>query len=596
MEITLLASLIKENAQKYYDGLPCIPDAEFDSLVEHLREQDPTNPIFSTVGWGYLPNNKLFETITHSFVVGSLQKIKAGSNYVLDNTSLIMPKLDGGSGVAYYTDGRLTNVVSRGDGNEGLDITANLFHSVPKIVPKHVRWVRGEIALTYEETKDWDIAHPRNKAVGLSQSSDPDPEELKYLRFVAYGCNVDLPKDEQLDFLFKIGFDSINSFKIHSDKLPSEDRDYYSILYRDRGEAVTYPTDGIVIHDLLTKRELAFKFEDEFAISQVVDIHWGLSRTQRMVPVLQIEGVELEGAWISRITANNVFWLEDWNAGIGSKIKLVRANQIIPKLIDVIEGAPVHAPTNCPSCSGELTRRDSDLVCDNLSCDNIIAGLPYNALNLVREDGIGGTIIEGYLDSREIFSLQQLKDKIAEEPVCNDFGPTTGKKLAKMFETLRTDNFLISEILQMANVPSIGGATRTMFDEDIDPQDFINAVRIERKWSDKFPSTTYKNQVWFDKYIDIIEQILNFVEDRVVKPEPKVAETIEFTLKYCMTGSLSKTRNELIEEFKVKGLQFVDVGQAEVLICNGNKSAKVKAAESKGTKIMTEDEFRAQYC
>lgn len=596
MEITLLASLIKENAQKYYDGLPCISDVEFDALVEQLRVQDPTNPIFSTIGWGYLVDNTLFETIKHSFVVGSLQKIKAGSNYLLDNTSLLMPKLDGGSGVAYYVDGRLKNIVSRGDGNEGLDITANLFHAVPKVVPPHVKWVRGEIALTYEETQDWDIAHPRNKAVGLSQSSDPDPEELKCLKFVAYGCNIELPKDEQLDFLWNLGFNSINYFKIHEDKLPSEDRDYYSILYRDRKHAVTYPTDGIVIHDLITGRELAFKFEDESAVSKVVDIHWGLSRTQRMVPVLQIEGVELEGAWISRITANNVFWLEDWNAGIGSKIKLVRANQIIPKLVDVLEGAPVNAPTNCPSCSGELTRRDSDLVCDNLSCDNIIAGLPYNALNLVREDGIGGTIMESYLDSREIFTLQQFKDKITAEPLVNDFGPSTGKKLAKMFETLRTDNFLISEILQMANVPSIGGATRTMFDEDIEPADFIKAIRVDRKWSDSFPSTTYKNQVWFDKYIDILINILDFVEDRVVKPEPKVKDSTEYTLKYCMTGSLSKTRNELVEEFKTHGLQFVDIGQAEVLICNGNRSAKVKSAESKGTKIMTEDEFRAQYC
>lgn len=604
MNIAQLELKLASWSQSYYDGNPEVSDAVFDFYLEQLRQLDPTNSILFRAGHGYNPKTSHLTKVNHSFFCGSLGKIKDVDDVVWSNEPFIVtPKFDGGSVVAYYQNGTLSVVLSRGNGAVGLDITRNVIHTVPKqISNKEITAVRGELLVSFESATKFGASHPRNKAVGLSQSVNVDQEELKELHIVWY----DLPeflgtKAKIMETLKAEGFiipyyhqcTSWLDFKSYANQ------QYKTIVEIESLDGI-FPIDGLVLTKLDNSASIAYKFANEVAETTVKDITWQLSRTGRYIPVLNVEPVLLSGANISRVTANNWDWLTQWKAGIGSTINIIRSNEIIPTLIGVInESTKYNMPTHCEACNTPLTIRGKDLMCENQDCNSKNHNTIRKILTHFKPDGIGHTIIDKIIST---YYLHTIKDVdgwamcVEMSDLREDFGASTADKIAMMADEICNRKITFSDIFGMANIPTVSSSTTEKLTSQVSMAEFVDVFETgdkkiirSNKWMDCFP--TYKQPDNIELYFDRLVELYEMFRDQIVEINQKNQST---KMTYALTGALSKPRNDIVKEFAEYGCKFVDVKQADVLVAPGpSSSSKYKLAINRGIKIMSEAEFRA---
>ena len=132
LSVKYLENLIKKNAYQYYMGHPLITDDEFDELTFKLKDLDPDNPLFKSVGWGFDVNNET-NSLPHMFNLAKFEgKIYDPNDInVPMNDRVVTPKYDGGSIAVYYSNGSLLHAISRGNGTSGIDVTKNFKKIVP---------------------------------------------------------------------------------------------------------------------------------------------------------------------------------------------------------------------------------------------------------------------------------------------------------------------------------------------------------------------------------------------------------------------------------------------------------------------------------
>jgi DNA ligase (NAD+) len=351
LRIAELESSIKQYSQAYYDGEAILGDEAFDKLVAELRQLDPTNPLLKKTASGYENQGEHLKKLKHMYQVGSLDKIKiedafSGKAWKPNTNKLVASvKVDGGSSVAYYAaDGNLMYVLSRGDGEMGLDITQNCVN-VPKRIAAtgQIEAIRGELAISWEDFESTfeGKSHPRNAAVGISQSLNSSKIEVSKIRFIAYTIyNFERSKLEMLHTLETQGFEVVpyTVFESFNDFISAVKQKAYEI---DRENLLNdghhIPVDGTVLTENNNpENQIAIKFADESGISTILGFEWATSRTGRVVPVALIEPLNLSGAIIRRINCSNISWLKEMQLYPGCKVEVIRANCIIPCIIRAI--------------------------------------------------------------------------------------------------------------------------------------------------------------------------------------------------------------------------------------------------------------------
>lgn len=597
-------------AQSYYEGSPKISNAEFDRLTKDYLDAGG-EPLGTGSGVILGDTDHLCQPI------GSLGKINAETidgQYSLNTIVEITPKMDGACAVAYYNDGKLLKVVSRGTGGlVGVDITHNLVHSIPKVIlQKSPTAIRGEVILTWEAFEKIGGSHPRNKATGLSQSKNSNRDQVKLLRFVAYDIITDVT-GKNIPILEEWGFETcayeIMTFENLKESLTWNDSKFYSPEFYSIADG-NVPYDGLVfaIHsdrksigigewDHYQSDSVAYKFADESVETRINNIRYKLSSLGRMVPVAEIEPVELDGATISNVTLNNVEWMQNRNCGIGATISIIRANQVIPKWIETIKGSDEYImPYECPMCKSSLSRVGVHLCCINEDCLNIEQQLIYNILNEYKPKGVANAMLDEFLDVFSISTLQDLYIVInaPQNELSSKWGSFTPHKwdlLSEMKSNLNTDNPTVDKILLLSGLPNFGKTSSANVLYGVTTKDFVKAVkdRDVDGWQ-KF-CTTVVAYTSLKNNLDRVEQVINFFDGNLSELEVQITE-----VSYCMTGSISKPRKQIIEEFKSYGCRFVDVAKADVLICNvPSSSSKYTKAVKKEIPILTEDQFRSRY-
>ena len=368
-------------AQQYYEGRPEISDALFDKLYADYRKQGG-KPL--GIAFGYKPIGT--RSKHHCQPIGSLEKITLKNmkgKFGKDEMVQVTPKLDGGSAVAYYEQGRLQKILTRGDGFDGIDITENLIHAVPSSIPCSEKTaVRGEILLTWEDFKDvGGGSHPRNKAVALSQSIKVDQKTVRLLSFDAYDILTSAKdKNEIHNDLEEMGFNVCRQYVgpyseivdgIKAESLFQKGSTFFAI------PEGTVPYDGLVFCSLSREKRpsdweyymnksLAFKYEDKGVEVTIRDVKWSLTKTGMIKPVAHINPVQLDGACIQKVTLHNCNWMVDKGAGIGAKIALVRKGGVTPQIKKVLRRSnKFNYPKICPSCASRVAFNGSDLKCAN---------------------------------------------------------------------------------------------------------------------------------------------------------------------------------------------------------------------------------------
>ncbi len=366
------------------------------------------------------------------------------------------PKIDGISASLTYLNGKLVYGLSRGDGKEGEDITANLstIKDIPKIIltkdfPEEID-VRGEVFIQnsdFKALKD-NFANPRNAASGSLRQKNPEDTKKIPLKFIAYtfGFVKGLKVNNQYDFLNKLtewGFKTnpLNRLISGIDNLFIN----YNEIEKKRAD-LNFDIDGIVykVNDFALQNRLGFvanaprwaiahKFSSNKGISKILDIDIQIGRTGALTPVAKIKPINIGGVLVSNATLHNEDEINRKDIRIGDTVTVERAGDVIPHIlsVDFKKRAKTYKkfifPNKCPSC-GSKTIKEFNLItkkkdavrrcssegydCEKIAIEKLKHFVSKEAFNI---DGFGKKIVENFWKlnlikfPQDIFSLDYNK-------------------------------------------------------------------------------------------------------------------------------------------------------------------------------------------
>ena len=474
------------NYYYYIADKPVISDYEFDQKLKQLQQLEAAYPEFYDensptlrVGGAVTKN---FATVVHEFRMHSLDN-SYSKEELLDWEKRIKKlvdgdvqytcelKYDGASISITYIDGKLYKAVTRGDGYQGDDVTANVktIRSVPLQLqgdyPEKFH-IRGEIILPIAgfnkmneeriEAGEEPYANPRNTASGSLKLQDSSEVAKRPLDCLLYGLvGEKLPVKSQFEALQKArewGFKVPDVFRLA--KNIDEVLEFLNHWDVHRHE-LPYETDGVVIkvNGLEQQEELgytsksprwaiAYKFKTEQAKTQLDKITYQVGRTGAITPVANLQPVLLAGTIVKRASLHNADQIEKLDIREGDMVFVEKGGEIIPKIVGVdtserdLLSRPTAYITHCPECSTALIRQEGEAqhYCPNYyGCPPQITGRIQHFISRKAMDieGLGGETVEllfkqglinNYADlyelkKEQIVPLERMADKSAENMI-----------------------------------------------------------------------------------------------------------------------------------------------------------------------------------
>ncbi len=439
---TWLRNTILKAKQAYYFGDQAImSDAEYDALEDELRAIDPEDDVLAIVG-APVPADAILTKAAHRMPMGSQGKVNTAAEFETWFTKNGSPAMhvslkgDGASAAAYYEQGRLVQAISRGDGSVGEDITANAvkFRGLPVFATRpdghpFSGAVRFEVILTVEHWGIVDPArskNPRNLGNGImGRKNGKDAHMLSVYAFDVDAAETTFETEsEKSAFLQALGF-TLMPWE-HCPDLEA------CVTYYQRIEAtradLPFWIDGIVlkIDDLQAQAKLgvtanrpkgqtAWKFASEGGETVVLDYDISGGHTGVLVPTAKLAPVEIGGTTVQNALLNNWEEVERLGVAVGDTVFVIKANDIIPKVIRVIARAPegkrrtIDEPTVCPFCDGAVGRRtntggDSGVatVCLNADCPKKSTGKIARWIKGLDIQGIGDSVREALIEQMNL--------------------------------------------------------------------------------------------------------------------------------------------------------------------------------------------------
>ena len=485
--IDLLRKELAEYNHSYYVlDTSIISDFEFDKLLQELVKLEDENPEFfdatsptQRVGGGVIDG---FKTVAHKYRMLSLGNTYSEEDLHDFDTRLhkltdqeieyvCELKYDGVSVSLTYENGDLTQALTRGDGTQGDDVTANV--RTIKSIPLKLKGdypanfeIRGEIFIPIKGLEKMNklrteeglepYKNPRNTASGSLKLLDANEVSKRPLDcYLYYLIGEDLPSTNHYENLQKArdwGFKIPNKIEKHSNV---ENVLKFINKWDEDRHGLPYEIDGIVIkvNDTNLQEEMGFtaksprwaisyKFKAEQVITILNKITYQVGRTGAITPVANLEPVQLAGTTVKRASLHNADQIAKLDIREGDKVYVEKGGEIIPKVVGVelkdrdLFSQSTEYIANCPSCNTELVRKEGDAkhYCPNAeSCPTQIKGkfehfISRKAMDI---DGLGGETIELLINEgliKEISDLYHLKkedllplERMAEKSVENLF-------------------------------------------------------------------------------------------------------------------------------------------------------------------------------
>jgi DNA ligase (NAD+) len=451
-----IKSIIKYNKSYYDVNKSLVTDKEYDELKKDIlilesnysflnSENSPSKTV------GFKPS-KNFQKLPHRIPMLSLSNAfdkedlvnfeKRILNFLSKDKDFNLsysaePKIDGISASLIYKNGKFKIGLSRGDGKEGEDITANLatIKDIPKIIhandfPEEID-IRGEVFIQNSDFKNLKhkFANPRNAASGSLRQKNSDETKKIPLKFIAYtfGFEKGLKIKNQIEFLQKLndwGFKTnphnrlisgVNNLLIN-----------YSKIEKNRTK-IDFDIDGIVykINDYELQKRLgnvanaprwaiAHKFSSNKAISEILNIEIQIGRTGALTPVAKIKPVNIGGVIVSNATLHNEDEIDRKDIRIGDLATIERAGDVIPHILSVDKtkrdkkSKKFIFPKNCPSCGSKTIKEFNNVTkkedavrrcasegyeCEKIAIEKLKHFVSKEAFNI---DGFGKKIVENF--------------------------------------------------------------------------------------------------------------------------------------------------------------------------------------------------------
>lgn len=644
-----LVEQLNNASQAYYNGeAELMSDYEWDSKFDQLKLlEDETGIVLPDS-----PTNKVSEDSIsgkkepHEFPALSLAKTKSVADlekWASNKPIWISWKLDGLTLVATYDAGKLTKIVTRGDGHIGTNIThlAPAIKGVlPKISEKGHLVIRGEAVISYEDFNNFlletesDYANPRNLASGSLTLKDVDEVKLRHIQWIpftlVYSDQEILSWGQRMDYLEKLGFQSVEHRFIENPTSVNIQDKIDEFTQKVTHKKQPFPVDGLVItyddtqyastgsvtgHHA-TRAGYAFKWQDEYAETVLDHIEWSCAAST-ISPVAVFQPVELEGTTVQRASLCNISECERLGIGdAGTKLQVIKANKIIPKVIKITEKVGVlNIPDKCPVCGAEAHVVLSEsgtkkLHCSNADCTakQLKKFARFVSKDGINIDGISEQTVSTFINHgwiRDYADFYHLKDFAYQITSLDGFGKKSVSKLLESIEKSRnTDS---RHLLYALSIPLCG---------------FDVAKRLLSKYTFKELMETAKTSLFDDVFASIdgigpekSARFVNWFKDdknylkvsNLLKElDVKEVEVAEVGTKcagqtFVITGDVYhyKNRNELKAYIESQGGKVTgSVSKSTTYLINNDaesQSSKNKKAHQLGISIITEEQFREKF-
>lgn len=637
-----LVEVLNHASKAYYqESREIMTNHEYDALYDELVSlEKETGIVLSgspTVNVGYevlsnLPKEK------HPSKMLSLDKTKDAeqlASWLGDKEGLLSWKLDGLTVVLTYEEGKLSKAVTRGNGEIGEVVTSNarVFANLPLNIDFKGRLVlRGEAVISYDDFEKINseiddegakYKNPRNLCSGSVRQLDNRVTAERNVRFYAFalvsaeGMTFNA-RSRQMEWLADQGFECVTWRKVHGgDEIPSTVEWFAQHIAEN-----PIPSDGLVlIYDDIEyglslgttakfpRDSIAFKWKDEIKETTLKEIEWSASRTGLINPVAIFEPVELEGTTVSRASVHNISVMRELALGIGDKIKVYKANMIIPQIAEnITKSNNVEIPDSCPVCGGKTTVKEENgvktLNCVNPEClakhiKRLTLFVSRDAMNIegLSEATIEKFVAEGMIkELADVFRLERFRERIVE---MEGFGEKSFENLIASVNKARKTT--PERLLYGLGIPGIGKVNARLIAracggswEEIQSLDEDRLVAIEGI-----------GDIMAAGFVKFFREQKNTESVKDILREVTLDETIEKTgstltgKTFVITGSLEHfaNRDELKDRIEKAGGKVAGSvsSKTSYLINNDllSTSGKNKKAKELGIEIIDEETIMA---
>ncbi|MBF0211256.1 MAG: NAD-dependent DNA ligase LigA [Desulfamplus sp.] len=563
----------------------------------------------------------------------------------------VEPKLDGVAVEIVYEDGILTRATTRGDGVTGEVITQNVrtIRSVPLTlskssnpIPKLLE-IRGEVIINRQDFENLNksrlekqeplFANPRNAAAGSLRQLDSKITASRPLSIFVYGTGVVdgirvNSHSQMLKILESYGF-PINPL-VREGLTIEEVLDHYRELEKQR-ESLLYEIDGMVVKvdDLEFQKALgvksrsprwaiAYKFQAIEATTTVEDITVQVGRTGALTPVALLEPVNVGGVTVSRATLHNQDEIDRKDIRVGDTVIVVRAGDVIPKIVKVIESKRSGSekkflmPSECPVCKSPVKRVDDEaaIKCINASCS---AQLKERIKHFVSKsafdiDGIGKKFVEQLVDRGVVSSFADLFVFKNDDPSIkrlasmDRMGRKSAENIINALE--KSKNITLKRLIYALGIDHTGESVASLLSEKFKTLDSLilaskEEIEVVEGIGPKIAASVYDffhnpdNIVLINNLIDngvkIVEQ--NLLSHAVDSKSDSIRNKT-FVLTGTLTSMTRSEAKELLEKAGAKVAGSVS-SKTDFVVAGDSAGSKLTKAHELGVTVIDEDTFKA---
>ena len=652
----LQEQLEHHNHLYYVVAEPELSDIEFDALLNELSELETQFPELITsdsptqrVGGAPISG---FDTVSHAvpmlsidntYNADELRKFDERVRKGLDGDSpsyVVELKIDGVSMSLTYEDGILVRATTRGDGTQGDDVTQNVrtIKSIPLRLqgePPPLLEARGEVYMTHaelirlnkirEQAGDPLYANPRNTTAGTLKLLDPKAVAARNLDIFVYDAPPlpGLTQSSHQDTLHQLesyGF-PINPY---TQACPTiTDVIEHCAEWEERRNDLDYETDGMVVKvDSSEQRKrlgstakaprwvIAYKFPAQVSNTILEAITVQVGKSGALTPVAELAPVQLAGTTVRRASLYNFDDLAKKDLRIGDTVRVQKAGEIIPQVIDVViakrkkSSKRYPIPTACPVCDAPV-HHDPDgafLRCLNLACPaQLKERLEHFASRKAMDiEGMGPAVVEQLVDLGLVKNPADMYTLTVESVQdLERMGEKSARNLITGIETSKSRS--LSRLLHGLNIRHVGARTGELLAEH-----YVTIDALEKADTESLVQVSDVGEVvaasivdFFDTHenIELIERFRDYgltveqdVPDNADGPKPLDGKT------FVVTGTLENyTRDSIQDRIKqLGGKPTTSLSKKTDYLVAGEKAgSKLAKAETLGVTVLTETEFDA---
>jgi len=630
---------------------PEISDARYDALVNELRRLEERYPDLVTPdsptqrvagglrqGFAAVRHHAPMLSLESTVDAGDVRRFDArlqrevGSDvqYVLE------PKFDGLSIEVVYEDGRFLSASTRGDGERGEDVTANVrtIRAVPLrlrdagVPPPRLLAVRGEVVMRRADFAALNerlrragqppFANPRNAAAGSVRQLDPRVTAARALDVYFYDVlamqgGPAATRASELAAWLRAGGLRISAH--HKVGRTVEDVfAYYARLNRER-RTLPFDIDGIVIKlDDLPARErlgatahhprwaLAYKFAPELQTTKLEGVEVQVGRTGVLTPVAVLRPIQIGGVTVARATLHNWRELERKGLRVGDTVHVMRAGDVIPEVLGRVEGTPrgrtaVTPPRACPACGAAVERDGPRLRCPNaFGCPAQLARAIQHFASRDALDirGLGPATIEALIEAglvrsmADVFALTREKLQKLER-----FQAASAANLAAAIDAARRTD--LGRLITGLGIPGVGAATARRLAERFRTLEAVRKASTAELAAVPGVGAAAAHHIRAFFRTPGTRAVLNALERHGVAPVPPARRSGALAGRTVVfTGTLdAMTRaaaERLVEESGGRAARTV-TRETDLVVAGRNPGSKLQQASAAGVKVLSEREF-----